>query len=136
MPCHRMTHPPAARTLRYQSDRVPKVSGMKNTSPTSRAPAGVTYARPERRPWGGICATTPTCRRPATPRISGLSSRVSGAKTMRTKGDGAAGEARLCMLGSMVCATVPAAVVGFRGVGCRSFVDAQGAQLGGVHDDV
>ena len=34
--------PAAARTLRDQSDWFPKVSGMTNVSPVSRAPAGVT----------------------------------------------------------------------------------------------
>jgi len=36
--------------LRDQSEVFPKVSGMTNVSPVSRAPVGVMYARPERRP--------------------------------------------------------------------------------------
>ena len=39
-PSRRISHPPAARTLRDQSDWFPKVSGMTNVSPVSRAPAG------------------------------------------------------------------------------------------------
>jgi P-type Cu+ transporter len=61
-----MEQRPAARTLRDQSDWFPNVSGMTNVSPASRAPAGVMYSRPDRRPTWRICAANRTCRRPAS----------------------------------------------------------------------
>ena len=42
MPLSRIEQPPAARTLRDQSDWFPNVSGMMKVSPASRALAGVT----------------------------------------------------------------------------------------------
>ena len=56
----------------------PKVSGMTNVSPVSRAPATVTYARPERRPTWRICAAILMCLRPASLIMTGLSSLTSG----------------------------------------------------------
>src|SRR5579871_4082600 len=77
-PSTRISQPPAARTLRDQPDWFPKVSGMTNVSQVSRAPAGVTRGRPERRPTCRICAAILMCLRPASLIMTGLSSSASG----------------------------------------------------------
>ena len=77
-----------ARTLRDQSDWFPNVSGMTKVSPVSRAPAGVTYVRPDRRPTCRICAAIMTCLRPASLSMTGLSTLVSGPMTTATSREG------------------------------------------------
>jgi hypothetical protein len=51
-------------------------------------PAGVTYGRPDRRPTWRICAAIMTCLRPASLRMTGLSTLVSGPMTTATSREG------------------------------------------------
>jgi hypothetical protein len=70
-----MTHPPAARTLRYQSVPSPQGIGTTNPSLVGRTTTGVRKVLPERRPWWVITPYKGRKRVPASDSTSGLNSR-------------------------------------------------------------
>src|SRR5215813_12091079 len=86
-----MVHSPAARTLRDQSDWLPKVRAIQMVSPASRAVTGVRYAFPERRPRWWSSAAMAKCRVPARATMTGLRALVIGPITVLTTTDGGTG---------------------------------------------
>jgi hypothetical protein len=94
VPFSRIEQPPAARTLRAQSEVLPNVSGMTAVSPVTCAPTIATYDRPDRLPVCVSRAAPPKCLRPATAAMTGFSAFVIGRMTTRTSQDGLTGSSR------------------------------------------
>src|SRR5215475_7286817 len=95
-----MVHSPAARTLRDQSDWLPKVRAIQMVSPASRAVTGVRYTFPERRPRWRSSAAIAKCRLPARATMTGLRALVIGPITVRTTTDGGTGTSPRGLLSS------------------------------------